>query len=642
MIADPAVPRRDALLRPETMAGVISQRLLGGVPVERCERVYVKYRVGESLRVVYRYDGDATSRRAPASATASPRPRSAPRSIPSRTTASCRPRGLQPVAQRLLGQPVTTRLVAWAAEQSATAECRDAGGTRGRLRQGRRDRRAPRLRRRSPTAHVRVPRVLGRAPTASSCSKRSTAAASTTSTRRCDAPRRDPRRHLHAARNINGDSPSFHRGSIPTRLATAAEVIATRAARRRARRAAAARSGCSSASRTRSASRAASTATRTSRNALLLADGEVALLDLEHLSRGPAAADLGQVLAGADRQPARRAREGAAARLRHPPDRAALRWHTAASLLARSRCPRSAATARSCSPGCASCSTPAPRSSPDGGRRMKPALLFYCQHSVGLGHLMRSLRAVRGARRALPRRAARRRRAARGHRAAARRRARRAAAAGREGGDGFGSGDPRYTTERAWEIRAQRIHDDAATTTRRRSSSSSCSRSGARSSPASSSRCSRRRARRARSPPAACATSSSARARTSASTTTARASSPTRTWTLSSSTATRASPASRRRSSRSTPLTSPSTTRASSPAQRHQPPRARRAHRRLRRRRPRRRAAAQGGDAAPPNGRPMRAIAGPLMPHEDYDELRSSAPDQRRAAALRPGPRRTS
>ena len=57
MIADPAVPRRDALLRAETMAGVISQRLLGGVPVERCERTYVKYRFGDSLRAVYRFDG---------------------------------------------------------------------------------------------------------------------------------------------------------------------------------------------------------------------------------------------------------------------------------------------------------------------------------------------------------------------------------------------------------------------------------------------------------------------------------------------------------------------------------------------------------------------------------------------------------
>ena len=52
---DPAVPRRNSLLRPLTMAGVLSQRLHGGVPVERCERLYVKYRVGESLRAVYRY-----------------------------------------------------------------------------------------------------------------------------------------------------------------------------------------------------------------------------------------------------------------------------------------------------------------------------------------------------------------------------------------------------------------------------------------------------------------------------------------------------------------------------------------------------------------------------------------------------------
>ena len=55
MSPDPAVPRRDALLRPATMAGVLSQRLHAGVPVERCERTYVKYRVGDSLRVVYRY-----------------------------------------------------------------------------------------------------------------------------------------------------------------------------------------------------------------------------------------------------------------------------------------------------------------------------------------------------------------------------------------------------------------------------------------------------------------------------------------------------------------------------------------------------------------------------------------------------------
>src|SRR4051812_44169703 len=90
---------------------------------------------------------------------------------------------------------------------------------------------------------------------------------------------------------------------------------------------------------------------------------------------------------------------------------------------------------------------------------MKPALLFYCQHSVGLGHLMRSyaLCATLADRFrvtllcggqlpegiappsnielvALP-------------------------PLGVEPGQGFGSGDPRYTTEDAWAIRAQRIHE---------------------------------------------------------------------------------------------------------------------------------------------------------------------------------------
>jgi Ser/Thr protein kinase RdoA (MazF antagonist) len=76
------------------------------------------------------------------------------------------------------------------------------------------------------------------------------------------------------------------------------------------------------------------------RNALQLADGDVALLDLEHLSAGPAAADLGQILAGL--LLARSSRRGAAAALltgygevARTPDRAALRWHTAASVLAR-------------------------------------------------------------------------------------------------------------------------------------------------------------------------------------------------------------------------------------------------------------------------------------------------------------------
>ncbi|HEY6890602.1 MAG TPA: phosphotransferase, partial [Solirubrobacter sp.] len=75
------------------------------------------------------------------------------------------------------------------------------------------------------------------------------------------------------------------------------------------------------------------------RNALLQPDGTVALLDLEDLTYGPAAADLGQVLATliVNRTPhAARALLGGYG---DPPDEAALRWYTAASLLARQALP---------------------------------------------------------------------------------------------------------------------------------------------------------------------------------------------------------------------------------------------------------------------------------------------------------------
>jgi predicted glycosyltransferase len=89
---------------------------------------------------------------------------------------------------------------------------------------------------------------------------------------------------------------------------------------------------------------------------------------------------------------------------------------------------------------------------------MKPALLFYCQHSVGLGHLMRSyalceklaerFRVVLLCGGELPRGIAPPRQVELVA----------LPPLGVKPGEGFGSGDPRYTTERAWAIRAQRIH----------------------------------------------------------------------------------------------------------------------------------------------------------------------------------------
>jgi aminoglycoside phosphotransferase len=68
-------------------------------------------------------------------------------------------------------------------------------------------------------------------------------------------------------------------------------------------------------------------------NALRMPGGRVALIDLEHLSAGPAAADLGQVLAVSGR-PARELLRGYAT-VAPPPGEDALRWYTAAAILAR-------------------------------------------------------------------------------------------------------------------------------------------------------------------------------------------------------------------------------------------------------------------------------------------------------------------
>jgi len=117
---------------------------------------------------------------------------------------------------------------------------------------------------------------------------------------------------------------------------------------------------------------------------------------------------------------------------------------------------------------------------------MKPAL-FYCQHSVGLGHLMRSY--------ALTEKLAERFRVvllAGGDLPAG-------IAAPRDveivalpplgvNGGTFGSGDPRYSTGRAGKC-AARASRRRCTSCGRASSSSSCSRSAARSSRASWCRC---------------------------------------------------------------------------------------------------------------------------------------------------------
>ncbi len=342
---DPAVPRRNALLRPLTMAEVLSQRLYGGVPVERCERTYVKYRVGDSLRVVYRYEIEGVTRHVSArtlrkaAAPAVPAPevgavlfpfpydRKLP-ALPALAPGS-------PTLENLLGRPCTPRLVSYAAEQSAAAACMDDGGRVLAYAKVQRD--GGERRGTEALAHqnaVRVPRLIAHAG--------DVLLLEALEGRRLDhldaldGPLHALGRTLGHLHSLPLDLPRFERLDV-SRLQTAAAVIA------RAR-------PDTEASVERLLARLVELAEdrppvtlhgdANLRNALQLADGDVALLDLEHLSAGPAAADLGQVLAGL--MTARSPRREAAAALlagygevTPTPDRAALRWHTAASLLAR-------------------------------------------------------------------------------------------------------------------------------------------------------------------------------------------------------------------------------------------------------------------------------------------------------------------
>ncbi len=341
---DPAVPRRNALLRPLTMAEVLSQRLHGGVPIERCERTYVKYRVGDSLRVVYRYEIEGvwrhvsarTLRKAQAPAVPAPEvgavlfPFPYDRKLPALPALAPG----SPTLENLLGTPVTARLVSYAAEQSAAAACIDAHGrvlAYAKVQRDDGERRGT-----EALAHqdaVRVPRELARAG--------DVLLLEALKGRRLDhmdaldASLQALGRALGRLHSLALDVPRFERLDL-SRLETAAAVIsrvrpdADAAAERLLARLVAL-----------AEDRPAVTlhGDANLRNALALANGEVALLDLEHVSKGPAAADLGQVLAGL--LTSRAGREAATALLRgygevaRTPDRAALRWYTAASVLAR-------------------------------------------------------------------------------------------------------------------------------------------------------------------------------------------------------------------------------------------------------------------------------------------------------------------
>jgi len=151
---DPAVPHRDALLDERRMGELLGAGLTGAA-ADGCERVNAKYRVGDSLRIVYRiaaggafhtvagrtFAGRSASvyRRAAAGVADGPLPAvlHAPEletvfwTFPNdrRLSGLRLLDGRSGALDRLVGHAVArTRLMAYAPERAATAECLDAGG----------------------------------------------------------------------------------------------------------------------------------------------------------------------------------------------------------------------------------------------------------------------------------------------------------------------------------------------------------------------------------------------------------------------------------------------------------------------------------------------------------------------------------
>jgi aminoglycoside phosphotransferase len=370
---DPAVPQRDALLDAGRMAEFLGRRL-AGTPATNCERVNAKYRVGDSLRVAYRLEAGGAvhtvagrtfagrSRRvferAAAGAADTGRVPGVLHAPELETVFWTFPNDRRLTALRMLAdgsldrltghRDVQARLVAYAPERAATVRCTARGQTVAYVKLHC-DAAARELERTLAAAaalgeddpHVRVPRVLAASlpdgalvleplpgerldaigDLAPALERLGAALA------RLHAVAPPPRR--------------FDRVEV-SRLELAADVVGR------------ARPDCRAAAAgllDRLAARAGDGdgadvhlhGDTNLRNALL--DGDrIALVDLEDAAAGPPAADLGFVLAGLlaaqvqnrtpGREPGRALLRGYS-RLAAPPVEAQLRWHAAASVLAR-------------------------------------------------------------------------------------------------------------------------------------------------------------------------------------------------------------------------------------------------------------------------------------------------------------------
>jgi aminoglycoside phosphotransferase len=356
---DPAVPHRDALLDGH------------GLGVGAVARVYAKYRVGESLRVVHRLSGGGHSsvRSYPAEASEDAYRRAlagldgrrnggAPArspvvhvpeldavvwTFPADRKLAALPllAGPSGALDRLVGRVgVTPRLVAYCAERSATAQCLDAAGRVVAFAKVQVGDGAERERRRlervaaeigTDDPHLRVPRVVG-------------ATGGALAVEAVEGRRLDTLGGALAAglERLGAALATLHeRSSVPTRrferldgerLRNAARVIG----RARPDAAAAAAALLDALLERREDADGPAVCLHGDpglRNAIL-DGGRVALIDFEDAAAGPAAADLGRVLAGLPPAAADPLVRGYAG-VRRPPTAPAIRWHTAASVLAR-------------------------------------------------------------------------------------------------------------------------------------------------------------------------------------------------------------------------------------------------------------------------------------------------------------------
>ena len=362
---DPAVPHRNALLDQDAVARRLSLRA--------CARVYAKYRVGESLRVAYRSDGGAylAVRTFRDGGSGDAYRRAGGRAVPTgthepvlhapdldavfwtfpndrRLTALPLVAGRSPALDRLLGRTCAgTRLVAYAPERSASVQCLDEAGrvlAYAKVQLGdasRRERRAVEAVTSSlgrADRNLRVPRVIASSDDAGALALESVEG------RRLDAL---TGRQLSAGLERLGAALARLHSIGPVSAARFERLDVTRLARA---------VGVIAAVRPDAGSRAAELLARllerredaagplvclhgdpNLRNALI-ADERVVLLDFEHLGAGPAATDLGHVLAGllaAGMSAAGEAFLNGYAAVAPLPSRASLRWFTAASVLAR-------------------------------------------------------------------------------------------------------------------------------------------------------------------------------------------------------------------------------------------------------------------------------------------------------------------